>query len=105
MRIQPLCHASFEYKLNRSIFLAIFQKNDILRSLSFGHKIWPYRLTVRTPAFQAVNPGSIPGRVTKKVSYLYFILIPHKPRIRQPRIISLRTQWSLGERKLLTIGV
>ena len=23
----------------------------------------PYRLTVRTPAFQAVNPGSIPGRV------------------------------------------
>ncbi len=27
--------------------------------------LWPYRLTVRTPAFQAVNPGSIPGRVTK----------------------------------------
>ena len=24
----------------------------------------PYRLTVRTPAFQAVNPGSIPGGVT-----------------------------------------
>ncbi len=27
----------------------------------------PYRLTVRTPAFQAVNPGSIPGRVTSTV--------------------------------------
>ncbi len=26
--------------------------------------IWPYRLTVRTPASQALNPGSIPGRVT-----------------------------------------
>ncbi len=25
---------------------------------------WPYRLTVRTPAFQAVNRGSIPRRVT-----------------------------------------
>lgn len=25
----------------------------------------PYRLTVRTPAFQAVNRGSIPRRVTK----------------------------------------
>ena len=25
---------------------------------------WPYRLTVRTSAFQAGNPGSIPGRVT-----------------------------------------
>ncbi len=27
--------------------------------------IWPYRLTVRTSAFQAGNPGSIPGKVTK----------------------------------------
>ena len=26
--------------------------------------VWPHRLTVRTPAFQAVNPGSIPGGVT-----------------------------------------
>src|SRR3989344_3577275 len=26
--------------------------------------IRPHRLTVRTPAFQAVNPGSIPGGVT-----------------------------------------
>lgn len=25
----------------------------------------PYRLVVRTAAFQAVNPGSIPGRVTR----------------------------------------
>ncbi len=25
---------------------------------------WPYRLTVRTSAFQAGNPGAIPGRVT-----------------------------------------
>ena len=29
-------------------------------------KIWLYRLTVRTSAFQAGNPGSIPGRVTKR---------------------------------------
>ena len=28
----------------------------------------PYRLTVRTPAFQAVNPGSIPGRVSARKS-------------------------------------
>ncbi len=28
--------------------------------------IWPYRLTVRTSAFQAGNPGSIPGRVTRR---------------------------------------
>ena len=26
--------------------------------------IWPYRLTVRTEASQALNPCSIPGRVT-----------------------------------------
>ena len=25
--------------------------------------LWPYRLTVRTEASQALNPGSIPGRV------------------------------------------
>ena len=30
---------------------------------------WPHRLTVRTPAFQAVNPGSIPGGVTAKSMY------------------------------------
>jgi hypothetical protein len=28
-------------------------------------KLWPYRLTVRTEAFQASNRGSIPRRVTK----------------------------------------
>ncbi len=35
----------------------------------------PYRLTVRTPAFQAVNPGSIPGRVTnmKKQRSILFV--------------------------------
>ena len=27
---------------------------------------WPYRLTVRTSAFQAGNLGSIPSRVTNK---------------------------------------
>ena len=32
----------------------------------FKIKYWPYRLTVRTSAFQAGNPGSIPGRVTKE---------------------------------------
>ena len=31
---------------------------------------WPYRLTVRTSAFQAGNPGSIPGRVTNENSDL-----------------------------------
>lgn len=36
-------------------------KNRIFAIL---YRLWPYRLTVRTPAFQAVNPGSIPGRVT-----------------------------------------
>ena len=25
---------------------------------------WPYRLTVRTSAFQALNSGSTPGKVT-----------------------------------------
>ncbi len=29
-------------------------------------RAWLYRLTVRTEASQAFNPGSIPGRVTKK---------------------------------------
>ena len=36
----------------------------------FGHYLAgrrPHRLTVRTKASQALNPGSIPGRVTKCV--------------------------------------
>ncbi len=40
--------------------------------------VWPYRLTVRTPAFQAVNRGSIPRRVTN--SGLYYILPMNKFR-------------------------
>ncbi len=30
-----------------------------------GCEIWPYRLMVRTEAFQALNRGSIPRRVTE----------------------------------------
>ena len=36
----------------------------IVRPIKRTFDLGPYRLTVRTPAFQAVNPGSIPGRVT-----------------------------------------
>lgn len=41
-------------------------KSRISKLFAFEEKIiyWPYRLTVRTSAFQAGNPGSIPGRVT-----------------------------------------
>lgn len=42
-------------------YFAIFTKNAIV----FGRYTWPYRLGVRTAGFQSVNPGSIPGRVTK----------------------------------------
>ena len=31
---------------------------------SYTNATWPYRLTVRTEAFQALNRGSIPRRVT-----------------------------------------
>lgn len=30
-------------------------------------RIWPYRLTVRTQGSHPCNPGSIPGKVTKKL--------------------------------------
>ncbi len=36
----------------------------LLLTTTYQLATWPYRLTVRTPASQAVNPGSIPGRVT-----------------------------------------
>jgi hypothetical protein len=39
-------------------------KNAILYRVNLLY--WPYRLTVRTSAFQAGNPGSIPGRVTRE---------------------------------------
>ena len=56
--LQPLSHTS-KNGLYRNKF-CIFNKICYI----FSVFIWPYRLTVRTPAFQAVNPGSIPGRVT-----------------------------------------
>ncbi len=34
---------------------------------------WPYRLSVRTKASQALKPGSIPGRVTD-FKYLFIKL-------------------------------
>ena len=44
--------------LKSTIFCDFFKNN-------IRCKIWLYRLTVRTSAFQAGNPGSIPGRVTE----------------------------------------
>lgn len=43
-------HREFESLPLRSFFAGVVNKR-------------PHRLTVRTPAFQAVNPGSIPGGV------------------------------------------
>ena len=44
--------------VSRVFIFAIRNKNAIINFT------WPYRLTVRTSAFQAGNSGSIPGRVT-----------------------------------------
>ena len=41
----------------------------VLRSLGEGG---PHRLTVRTPAFQAVNPGSIPGGVIARLPHFVY---------------------------------
>ena len=48
-----------DYTTNTPCWLYFFTKNATLALFAR-----PYRLMVRTAAFQAVNPGSIPGRVT-----------------------------------------
>ncbi len=44
----------------------VFILDELLKNKYYNHaeKIRPHRLMVRTRAFQACNPGSIPGGVT-----------------------------------------
>ena len=45
-------------------FIIITQKLPKVKKLNRIHRLWPYRLVVRTTRFQCVNGGPIPPRAT-----------------------------------------